>query len=126
MEMEMNKSHATMFLVFLIGNSDGKWSEEEMKTAINFGTLKSAVHEAPDWGTRIENNELNETTAIEILNKESREVQMECLINVYFTAASDGVFTKGEINVLGRIIGKLNKGITITGLLNACKARLNS
>jgi hypothetical protein len=54
------------------------------------------LEEAPDWGDRILSFELNETSAIEILNQESRDVQMECLVNVLLTAFADGVLDDGE------------------------------
>jgi len=122
----MNKSHATIFLVRLMGESDGNWSEEEMESALILGNLRSALEEAPDWGDRILSFELNETSAIEILNQESRDVQMECLVNVLLTAFADGVLDDGEKTVLARIMSKLNEGITVSELLEAHKAHLDS
>jgi tellurite resistance protein len=122
----MNKSHATIFLVRLMGESDGEWSEKEMETALVLGNLQSALKEAPDWVERIMSRELNESSAIEILNQESRAVQMQCLINVLLTAFADGVLDDGEKNVLVRIMSRLNHGITVTELLEAHKAHLDS
>ena len=122
----MNKSHATIYLVSLMGGSDGEWTEEEMLTALSLGNLSSALEEAPDWVDKISSFELNETSAIDILNQESKEVQMQCLINILLTAFSDGVFGDGEKTVLARIMSKLNKGITVNELFDAQKAHLDS
>ena len=122
----MNKSHATIYLVSLMGGSDGEWTEEEMLTALSLGNLSSALEEAPDWVDKISSFELNETSAIDILNQESKEVQMQCLINILLTALSDGVFGDGEKTVLARIMSKLNKGITVNELFDAQKAHLDS
>ena len=109
-----------------MGASDGEWTEEEMRSAFLLGTLKSAVEEAPYWWVKVRSFELNETSAIDILNQESKEVQMQCLINVLTTAFSDGVLGDGEKTVLARIMSKLNKGITVKELLDAQKAHLDS
>ena len=122
----MNKSHATIYLVRLMGLSDGEWTEEEMMSAIQLGNLSSDLEEAPDWGEKISSLELNETSAIDILNQESKEVQMQCLINILLTAFADGVLDDGEKTVLARIISKLNKGITINELLDAQRAHLDT
>ena len=122
----MNKSHATIYLVRLIGGSDGEWTKEEMQTALLLGNLSSDIEEAPDWADKIVSSELNETSAINILNQESKEVQMQCLINILLTALSDGVLADGEKDVLVRIMVKLNKGITIDELLDAHRAHLDS
>ena len=122
----MNKSHATIYLVSLMGASDGEWTKEEMRSALLLGTLRSAVEEAPDWGDKVQSLELNETSAIDILNQESKEVQMQCLINVLTTAFSDGVLGDGEKTVLARIMSKLNKGITVKELLDAHTAHFDS
>ena len=122
----MNKSHATIYLVSLMGASDGEWTKKEMRSALLLGTLKSAVEEAPDWGDKVQSLELNETSAIDILNQESKEVQMQCLINILLTAFADGVIDDGEKNVLVRIISKLNKGITVEELIDAHMAHLDS
>lgn len=122
----MNKSHATIYLVRLIGGSDGEWTKEEMQTALLLGNLSSDIEEAPDWADKIVSSELNETSAINILNQESKEVQMQCLINILLTALSDGVLADGEKDVLVRIMVKLNKGITVDELLDAHRAHLDS
>ena len=109
-----------------MGESDGEWTEEEMVTALSLGNLNSALKEAPDWGDRISSFELNETSAIDILNQESKEVQMQCLIDILLTAFSDGVLDDGEKTVLARIMSKLNKGITVKELLDAHKTHLDS
>lgn len=122
----MNKSHATIYLIRLMGESDGEWTNEEMMTALQLGNLSSALEEAPDWGEKISSLELNETSAINILNQESKEVQMQCLINILLTAFSDGVLDDGEKDVLVRMMVKLNKGISIDELLDAHKAHLDT
>jgi len=122
----MNKSHATIFLVQLMGSSDGEWTKEEMKDAILLANLGSILDEAPDWADKIISLELHETSAIDILNQESKEVQMQCLIAVLTTAFADGEFKDAEKTVLSRILGKLNKGITISELLDAYSAHLDS
>ena len=122
----MNKSYATIYLVYLMGESDGEWTKEEMESALLLGNLGSALEEAPDWGEKINSFELNETSAIDILNQESKEVQMQCLINILLTAFADGVIDDGEKNVLVRIISKLNKGITVEELIDAHMAHLDS
>lgn len=122
----MNKSHATMFLVQLMGSSDGDWTEEEIHQALLLGNLNSTLEEAPDWAAKIVSFELNETSAIDILNQESKEVQMQCLIAVLVTACADGKFEDAEKTVLFGIISKLNKGITVDELLAAHLAHLDS
>jgi len=122
----MNKSHATIFLARLIGESDGEWTEEEMNSALLLGNLNSAVEEAPDWADRIASLDLHETSAIDILNQESKEVQMQCLITVFATAFSDVTLEDAEKVVLSRILSKLNKGITFTELLDAYLTHLDS
>ena len=109
-----------------MGESDGEWTKEEMESALLLGNLGSALEEAPDWGEKINSFELNETSAIDILNQESKEVQMQCLINILVTAFADGVIDDGEKNVLVRIISKLNKGITVEELIDAHMAHLDS
>ena len=120
----MNKSHATIFLIRLMGESDGEWTEEEMESALLVGNLQSAVEEAPDWGKKIASLELHETSAIDILNQESKEVQMQCLITVLITALADGNFEDAEKTILVRILSKLNKGITFSEVLDASQANL--
>lgn len=120
----MNKSHATFYLIRLIGESDGEWTGEEMRTAILLGNLQSVLEEAPDWAEKITSHELHETSAIDILNQESKEVQMQCLITVLLTAFADGNFEDAEQIVLVRILSKLNKGITYSELLDAHQSHL--
>lgn len=122
----MNKSHATIFLTKLMGESDGEWTREEMETGFLIGNLSSVLEEAPDWVDKIISLELNETSAIDILNQESKEVQMQCLITVLATSFSDGELEDAEKNVLARIMSKLNKGITVNELLDAHKTHLES
>ncbi|MBM3417258.1 MAG: hypothetical protein FJY20_12685 [Bacteroidetes bacterium] len=122
----MNKSHATIFLTRMMGESDGEWTEEEMTTGLLIGNLSSVLEEAPDWAEKIKSGELHETSAIDILNNESKEVQMQCLITVLSTAFSDGELADKEKEVLVRIMSNLNKGITVKELLEAQKAHLES
>lgn len=121
----MNKSHATIFLTRLMGEIDGHWSEEEMKAVCLLGDLSSALDEAPDWADKIKSSELNERSAYFILNQESKEVQMQCLVNVLLTAFGDGKVEDTETALLGRILANLNQGITIDELIEAHEAQLN-
>jgi len=123
---KMNKSHATLFFTRMMGESDGEWTKEEIETGLLLGNLSSALEEAPDWAEKIISFELHETSAIDILNNESKEVQMQCLITVLSTAISDGELADKEKEVLVRIMSKLNKGITVQELLEAHKAHLKS
>jgi hypothetical protein len=122
----MNKSHATIFLTRLIGQADGEWSEEEMEHALLLGNLENALQEAPDWGEKIISGELNEQSAIFILNNLSKQEQMDCLLTCLITAGADGDLDDAESDILISIINSLNKGITIEELIQYYKNHLNN
>ena len=121
----MNKSHATIYLTRYIGESDGEWTEDEMLIAFKAGHLVSAVEEAPDWAERIISGELNFRSSIFILNQESREVQMNCLVTCLLTALADGYMDSAESEALATITVSLNKNITATDVIDAVKKRLS-
>lgn len=120
----MNKSHATIFLTRHIGEADGEWTEEEMKLAFKAGNLLNALDEAPDWADKITSGELNFQSAIFLLNQESREVQMDCLVSCLLTALQDGYMDSAESEALAIITVSLNKGITAEDVIAEIKNRL--
>ena len=122
----MNKSHAIIFLTRLLGSADGKWSDKEMEHALNLGNLSSALKEAPDWTDKILSGELNEDSAIQILNGLGKSEQMECLVTCLITILADGVADDAEITVLARLLTKLNQGITSSELLASHKEHLEN
>ena len=122
----MNKSHATMFLTRLVGEADGEWSKDEINQALLLGGLAKAHEEAPDWGEKIISGELNEQSAIYILNQVSKDEQMDCLLICLITACADGELDAAEIKILARILSSLNKGITVEELVESHKNHLNN
>ena len=120
----MNKSHATIFLTRLVGQADGEWSDDEMDHALLLGGLNKAIEEAPDYVAKIISGELNEQSALYILNQVSKEEQMECLVTCLITACADGELDPTEIEIIIRIINSLNKGITVEELVETHKNHL--
>lgn len=120
----MNKSHATIFLTRHIGEADGEWTEDEMILAFKAGHLGSAFDEAPDWADKILSGELNFQSAIFLLNQESREVQLNCLVSCLLTALQDGYMDSAESEALAIITVSLNKGITVAEVIAEVKNRL--
>jgi hypothetical protein len=121
----MNKSHATIFLTRYIGESDGEWTKDEMMIAIKSGHLHAALEEASDWADKITSGELNFNSAIYILNQESRDVQLNCLVTCLMTALADGHLDSAESQALAEITVSLNQNITPTDVVEAIKLRLS-
>ena len=108
-----------MFFARMIGESDGEWSEQEMRQALLKGNLSAALNEAPDWADKIRSGELNYQSAIYLLNNESREIQMDCLVTCFLIGAVDGIFEESEGKVLINIISNLNKNIKLKDVTDA-------
>jgi tellurite resistance protein/SH3-like domain-containing protein len=116
--MNLTLNHAILFLANYVGASDGQWTEEEMRSVgpDDDNRILIAFEEAADWGDRIMSGELNFDVAIDILKKNSREEQLECLVMCYTIALADDDFTPEETGAFLKIADCFDD-ITIVDIL---------
>jgi hypothetical protein len=100
--MSISKQNAIVCLVRLTAEIDGNWSREKMQHAISYGGLaKYIAYE--DWVEKMESGELNETSAINLLNQLKKQDRIDCLLACFATAVANSDLSLKEEDYLNNL-----------------------
>jgi hypothetical protein len=100
--MSISKQNAIVCLVRLTAEIDGNWSREKMQNAISYGGLaKYIAYE--DWVEKMESGELNETSAINLLNQLKKQDRIDCLLACFATAVANSDLSLKEEDYLNNL-----------------------
>ena len=103
--MSITKSEAIIWIAMSTGEADGEFTEAEISDAINKTTYAKYFAEADNSSIneKIQNKELNDQSAVEVLKQLTQEEKIEALAICFGIAVSDGVATDDEKNYLFHI-----------------------
>jgi hypothetical protein len=100
--MSISKQNAIVCLVRLTAEIDGNWSREKMQHTISYGGLaKYIAYE--DWVEKMESGELNETSAINLLNQLKKQDRIDCLLACFATAVANSDLSSKEEDYLNNL-----------------------
>ena len=100
--MSISKQNAIVCLVRLTAEIDGNWTREKMQHAISYGGLaKYIAYE--DWVEKMESGELNETSAINLLNQLKKQDRIDCLLACFATAVANSDLSLKEEDYLNNL-----------------------